>query len=209
MIVNIHIQKTAGTSTVAMIKSNLNLADNEIYHGPSHLDPNYEEDKHEESLDQYRLLSIHPIRSFRDKIYHPVSVRQVKQFNPSYFTFLRDPYKRMISHCNQINTKTDEFHKFYLAQDFQYYSLHKFFNEPNDLIQTLEDYNVFVGIFEIYDRDILALGRHLGINQVTVSTRKYKSTTAKFDYTKCITVEEFKERNSKDYMLYEHFIKKK
>ena len=115
----------------------------------------------------------------------------------------------MISHCNQINTGTDEFHKFYLAQDFQYNSLHKFFDEPNDLIQTLEDYNVFVGIFEIYDRDILALGRHLGINQVNIGTHKFKATTAKFDYTKCITVEEFKKRNSKDYMLYEYFIKKK
>lgn len=207
MIMHIHIQKTAGTSTGAMIRSNLNIADNEVYHGPFRWEPN-EEDKHE-SLAQYRMLDIHPIKSVRDKIYHPVSVGQVKQFNPSYFTFLRDPYKRMISHCNQINTGTDEFHKFYLAQDFQYNSLHKFFDEPNDLIQTLEDYNVFVGIFEIYDRDILALGRHLGINQVNIGTHKFKATTAKFDYTKCITVEEFKKRNSKDYMLYEYFIKKK
>lgn len=207
MIVNIHVTKTAGTSSNLSIANGLgleacppkvlNVEETQLY-----------------DIQEAEIIEIHPLT------YQHTNKFSISDFSsPEYyiFTFIRDPYQRMLSGCSQLlMDKSDKINmhimKILNRKNFMCNHYSNFFNGRNmpikELIALIEKHIDFIGIFENYLEDLDKLMKILNINTYEVQHNRATNKDYKYKFSQKISEELFIENNKLDYELYEHFANK-
>lgn len=158
----IHIEKCAGTTFSHSLKYNVPfyLSLKPWYFWSNEKGNYFRKEELSILLKYFPMLSGiggHTTRTFLD--YESVIKKPIK-----YFTFLRDPIKRYMSHFNHqvnkkgIDWKLDEFIK---EERFNNYMTRRIAGEANlkKAIQRIEEDFSFVGLFEKYDESIVLMNQ--------------------------------------------------
>jgi len=163
----IHIPKNGGSYIAEILSKNYGFK-NYYLHRPDHklfcLEKDISVDKHENKI--HGTLIYYKTSSYINKI---MNMNENKWNNYYIFTFIRNPYDRIISgwnYCNKYNISFDKFINLEnIANSFDYW--HVFMSQSRHLIGNKGKINVnYIGKFENLENDLKIILNNIGFKYI-------------------------------------------
>ena len=206
MIAFVHIEKTAGTTINRTLRRSFGLSHCDV-------EPWRQSDDFFSAEDYRRLRKIYPaLKSIAGHTVKPYGDLGTVCPNIRYYTFLRDPVGRCISHFqNNIllgwDVSLEQWLEYEAHRNFQTRKLAGC-DDADRAIELLHEKKCFVGLVERFDESMVLLKQHLGIKGLDIRYRSKNIAGPSDMRTRLLESPAHRamleEANRADIALYEH-----